>query len=226
MRLVVQTALFVWLAASPLRAVTKPHVVALGKWRTVKWFADGAKAEAPPADLKIRPLYVDSKLKETTVGPAHEVTDRVFVVRRAYKVNDSLPAEDAKAPRWRWQLGGWLQVDRVSGRVSALSLPDFDPEYSSAAWYRDYAAYCGVSDDGKKLFAVVEQLGRRKPVLKKALGDTSAGGPEANCEPPTWQRQPIQVTFEPAEYDDVTFAVRGRSADLVPEEADEDIPSK
>jgi hypothetical protein len=172
MRSRVLTALFVWLAASALPAASKPHVVSFGKWQTVKWFADAPLKEAPPVDLKIRPLYVDTKLKENTVGSPHDVTDRIFVVRRAYRVNDSLPAEDAKAPRWRWQLGGWLQVDRVSGRVSALNLPDFDPEYSSAAWYRDYAGYCGVSDDGKKLYALVAQLGRRKPVLKKALGET------------------------------------------------------
>ena len=48
---------------------------------------------------------MDAKLKENRVGAAHEVTDRIFVVRRAYRVNDSLPAEDAKS-HWRWELGG------------------------------------------------------------------------------------------------------------------------
>ncbi len=225
MRKLVTTALFVWLAAASLPAASKPHAVAFGKWQTVKWFTDQAP-DLKAKDLKIRPLYVDAKLKENTVGPPHEVTDRVFVVRRAYRVNDSLPAEDAKPPHWRWQLGGWLQVDRVSGRVSALNLPEFDPEFSSAAWYRDYVAYCGVSDDGKKLSALVAQLGRRKAVLKRPLGQPSDGGPEANCEPPRWQRMPIQVTFDPAEYDDATFAVRGHSADLVPEEPEEDLASK
>ena len=225
MRSLVSMAMFLWLAAFPLPATSKPHVVGFGKWQTVKWFADQAKAKAPSVDLKIRAVYVDAKLKENTVGPPHDVTDHIFVVRRAYRVNDSLPAEDAK-PLWRWQLGGWLQVDRVSGHVSALNLPDFDPEYSAAAWYRDYAAYCGVSDDGKKLSALVAQIGRRKPVLKKTLGDASDGGPDANCGPPRWQRQPVQVTFEPVAYEDATFAVRGHSADLVPEETEEDIPSK
>ncbi|HWX93992.1 MAG TPA: hypothetical protein VNY29_15295 [Terriglobales bacterium] len=45
-----------------------------------------------------------------------------------------------------------------------------DPFYSTASWYRDYIAYCGVSDDGTKLFAIVAQLGRRKLILKKPLG--------------------------------------------------------
>jgi len=47
--------------------------------------------------------------------------------------------------------------------------PEFGSYYSVASWYRDYVAYCGVSDDGKKLYAVVFQVGRRKPVLKKPL---------------------------------------------------------
>ena len=177
-------ALFLWLAVAPLPALRKPHVVSFGKWQTVRWFADAPVPKMTPQDmeatakaidtkgvnLEIRPLYVDAQLKENTTGLPHEITDRIFVVRRAYRVNDSLP-EDAKAPLWRWQLGGWLQVDRVSGRVSALNLPEFDSAYSSVAWYRDYAGYCGVSDDGKKLHAVVAVVGRRKPLVKSAAGD-------------------------------------------------------
>lgn len=229
MRSWVATAMFVWLAATPLPAASKPHVVAFGKWQTVRWFVDRPKSTASVdltgVDLKIRPLYVDTKLKEHTVGPPHDVTDRIFVIRRVYRANDSLPAEDAKS-HWRWELGGWLQVDRVTGRVSALNLPEFDPDASTVAWYRDYAAYCGVSDDGKTLYALVAQLGRRKPVLKSNLGSASDGGPEANCDPPEWLRQPIRVTFQPVEYDDATFAVRGHGADLVPEEPEEEISSK
>ena len=82
-------------------------------------------------------------------------------------------------------------MDRVSGHVSALNLPEFDPEESSVTWYRDYAAYCGVSDDRKTLYALVAQVGRRKPDLKQYLGAASDGGPEANCDPPQWQRQPF-----------------------------------
>ncbi len=221
-----------WVAASPLHAVPKAHVVAFGKWQTVRWFADASTANTEgkevvqSVDVKIRPLYVDTRLKENTTGPPHEVTDHVFVVRRAYRVNDSLPGEEAKSPRWRWQLGGWLQVDRVSGRVSALNLPEFDPYYSAAAWYRDYAAYCGISDDGKKLYAVVAQLGRRKPILRKSLGDADDGDPDANCSPPEWQRQPVQVTFLPTDANKATFSVRGHSADLVSEETEDETASK
>jgi len=35
-------------------------------------------------DLKVRPLFVDTRLKEYTTGTPHELTDRLFVVRRAF----------------------------------------------------------------------------------------------------------------------------------------------
>ena len=134
MRSRIAIALFALLAATPLLAASKPHFVALGRRQTVKRLADPTKPDTPSINLKIRPLYVDTKLQENTAGPPHEVTDHVFVVCRAYRVHDSLPVEDAK-PRRQWQLEGWLQVDRVSGHVSALNLPEFDPEESrSRRW--------------------------------------------------------------------------------------------
>ncbi len=91
-------------------------------------------------------------------------------------MNDNLPGDTA-APHWVWQRGGWLLVDRMTGHISSIALPEFDPYYSVTSWYRDYAVYCGVSDDGKKLFAIVFQVGRRKPVLNKSLSE--AGGDAA-----------------------------------------------
>ena len=41
-------------------------------------------------ELKVRPLFVDTRLKEYTTGTPHELTDRLFVVRRAFRVNDTL----------------------------------------------------------------------------------------------------------------------------------------
>jgi hypothetical protein len=208
------------LLAATLHAAAKNHAVILGKAQTVKWYVDADEEKAE--NIRVRPLLVDGKLKEYTSGAVHDVTDRVFVIRRAYRVNDNLPQEEGKLSRWRWQLGGWLQVDRVSGRVAALNLPEFDPYYSLAAWYRDYAAYCGVSDDGSKLTALVMQLGRRKPVLKKSLGEAGDGEtPDANCDAPLWQRQPARVTFQPTDAAKVTYAVHGRSVDLVSEEESE-----
>ena len=122
-------------------------------------------------------------------------------------------------PRWEWQRGGWLLVDRGTGRVTQISLPEFDAFYSTASWYRDYIAYCGVADDGQKLFAVVAQLGRRKPILKKALGEPGAeDAPDSECSAPQWQRHPARVTFEPADKQKLTFTVRGHVVDLVNDE--------
>ena len=172
--------------------------------------------------MKVRALVVDGRVKEYVLGTPHEVTDRLFVVRRAFRVNDGLP-EDL-APRWQWQRGGWLLVDRTTGRVSALALPEFDSFYSVASWYRDYAAYCGVSDDGKKTYAIVAQISRRKPVLKKPLaGDGIAenAAPDSACPAPAWQRNPVRVSFEATGNAKETFAIRGHVVDVV-NDAEED----
>jgi hypothetical protein len=209
-------------------AATKPHVIAFGKWTTVQWFPEsntGAEDDKP-LTLKVRPLLVDAKIKEFTLGPAHDVTDRLFVVRRAFRVNDSLPQEPATPPHWEWQRGGWLLVDRATGHISAIALPEFDVFYSAATWYRDYAAYCGVSEDGKKVYAVVAQISRRKPILKKlfegeSIADKDAP-PDSACPSPTWQRSPARVTFEPAGAPKQTFAIRGHVVDLRNESEEED----
>ena len=193
--------------------VPKPHVITFGKWTAVKWYAGAA---GKPLDLKIRALFVDTRLKEYTTGAPHEVTDRLFVVRRMFRLNDTLPAEANSVPRWVWERGGWLLVDRVTGRVSQISLPEFDPFYSTASWYRDYIAYCGVSDDGKKAFAMVMQLGRRKAILKKALGEAfGEEAPDSECAAPAWQREPIRVSFVPEENEKLEFSIRGHVVDVV-----------
>jgi hypothetical protein len=150
---------------SPLMfAAPKQHVVSFGKWTSVKWFASDDLTQA--TDIKIRPLLVDGHVKEFTVGSAHDITEKIFAVQSMYRLNDSLPEETGPS-RWRWERGGWLLVDRVSGKVQALTLPELDPYYSTASWFRDYTAYCGISDDGKKLFAIVTQVGKRKPCSRK-----------------------------------------------------------
>ena len=164
------------LASSECAAVPKPHVITFGRWISAKW--PNATGQGL-LDLKVRPLFVDTRLKEYTVGLPHELTDRLFVVRRAFRVNDALPPENtdasANSPRWQGQRGGWLLVDRLTGHVSQLNLPEFDPFHSTASWYRDHIAYCGVSEDGKKLYALVAQVGRRKPILKKEAGEPAGG---------------------------------------------------
>jgi hypothetical protein len=158
---------FLFLSISA-QGATKLHGINFGKWTTVKWFTGSDESQV--VDLKVRPLYVDGRVKEFALGIPHDVTDRLFVVRRAFRLNEALPGEANPTSHWRWERGSWLLVDRVSGHVSQISLPEFDPYYSAASWYRDYVSYCGVSDDGKKLYAMVAQLGRRKPILKKAMG--------------------------------------------------------
>ena len=171
-------------------AVPKPHIISFGKWTAAKWYV-GPQGKA--LDVKIRALYVDTRLKEFTTGMPHEVTDRLFVVRRMLRLNDTLPTEAAATTKWTWERGGWLLVDRVTGRVAQLALPEFDPFYSTPSWYRDCVAYCGVSDDGKKLFAMVAQLGRRKPTLKKALGEADGDDvPDSECPAPDWQGLPTR----------------------------------
>jgi hypothetical protein len=155
--------IFGW--TSSIFAVPKPHVISFGKWTAAKWCV-GPQAKA--LDMKIRALYVDMRLKEFTTGMPHEVTDRLFVVRRMFRLNDTLPTETATTTKWTWERGGWLLVDRVTGKVSQLTLPEFDSFYQRPVGTAT-VAYRGVSDDGKKLFAMVAQLGRRKPILKKAL---------------------------------------------------------
>jgi hypothetical protein len=203
--------------APPGTASQKPHVITFGKWTAVKWPDATGKMSL---DLKVRALFVDTRLKEYTTGAPHDVTDRLFVVRRVFRLNDALPGESAV--RWEWQRGGWLLVDRASGRISQLSLPEFDPFYSSASWYRDYVAYCGVSEDGNKLYALVMQVGRRKPILKKRVGEPAGDdAPDSECPAPAWERAPMRVTFQPDDTQKVVFSIRGRVVDVV-NEPDED----
>ena len=200
------------LALTCLAVAAPRHNVRFGAGMPVELFL--GPSETKSQKIEVRGLYVDSKLRDFTTGEPHEVTDRLFTVRKAYRLNDSLPDDAKKIPRWRWQRGGWLLVDRGSGRVTTLNLPKFDAYYSGASWYRDYIAYCGVSDNGEKLYAVVAQIGAKKPVVLKEIGAAHAKEePESQCTVPKWQRDPMQVTFEPVAAAPVSFLVQGRRAD-------------
>ena len=209
-----------------LAAPAKVHVVALGPVRKVPFTPpEAAGPAAKGADaltLKVRPLTVDGKQKEWTTGEAHDVTDRSFTVRRAMRLNDALPG-DAGA-RWSWQPGPWLLVDRTTGHVAALHLPDFDAEVSEAVWFRDYAAYCGTGTTAKGgLFAVVAQLGARRAVVQKQIGKWPQPQPALPvCKAAEWQRAPMRVTMQATGGEAMTFDVVGAAA-LV-EEGDGDEP--
>jgi hypothetical protein len=219
-------ALTAVIAFSPLHASPrKVHVVALGGVRRVPYSKTGDPAGAAPGEtaLKIRPLVVDDNIKEWTTGEAHDVTDRSFVVRRALRLNDELPGEKrvSAEKRWVWQRGPWLLVDRVNGHISALKLPDYDPAVSQVAWFRDYAAYCGLTSSGKSVYAVVAQLAARKPVLTRKLTpfDPSASA-EPACGTTEWQREPLRVTFNLTGKEAVSFDLVPGSAVLVEDSED------
>jgi hypothetical protein len=210
--------LLLWLVAvtHPLLAVSKPHIVFLGSAKSVPYTLAGDPAGALPTEkqLRVRPLMVDGKLKEWTNGESHAITDRSFVVRRALRLNDALPGD--KAEHWIWQRGPWLLVDRVKGSVTALHLPDYDPAVSNVVWFRDYAAYCGLTASGKQLYAVVAQIAARKPVIAKKLSPWSPGENQLPaCAAAAWQREPLQVTFQPTGAAAISYSLIGLSAVLV-----------
>jgi hypothetical protein len=207
-------------------AAPKTHTVTLGAFKRVPYTpADTAlqdKSEES-STLKIRPLFVDEHQKEWTLGEVHDVTDRSFTVRRALRLNDALPADGAAL--WVWQPGPWLLVDRVTGHITALHLPDFDADVSDVSWFRDYAAYCGVSATAKGgLMAVVAQLNGRRAVVQKQIG----AWPQTNhflpvCQPARWQRLPLRVTLRPTGGEAATYDVVG-AVSLVEEGDNDDAP--
>ncbi len=203
--------LLLLLAAGP--AVGRQHQITWGKWLPVKWFVGPTDDKVQP--MNVRALYVDGQVKDFTLGQPYDITDRQFVVRRSYRLNDQLPQDANKVPHWKWQRGGWLLVDRGSGRVSELKLPDFDPFYSVASWYRDYVAYCGISEDGEKVYAVVAQLGRKKPIIHQDLGAASnSNTPDSECPAPAWQRNPARVSFQPRNGKSLEFTIGGHASDI------------
>lgn len=220
-----RSTLLVLLVLTPLAAMAaskpKVHILSFGKIIPVRLYLGPDEEHSMP--MKVRALYVDTKLKDYVTGPAHEVTERLFVVRRAYRVNNNLPPDEGRAPSWVWERGGWLMVDRLTMRITQIPLYEFDPFYSDASWFRDYVAYCGVSDNGEKLSAVVMQLGRRKPVLKKEIGSASQGEtPDSECAAPSWERKPTRVTFLPKRGEKKAFSIFGHAWDAAPGSEEEE----
>jgi hypothetical protein len=210
-----------------MMGAVKVHTVVFGAARRVPYSVQGDPAgnNGEEKELRVRPLLVDGKVKEWTTGEAHDVTDRSVAVRRALRINDRLPGDSSgNTEHWVWQRGPWLLVDRTAGRVAALKLPDFDPAVSDVTWFRDFAAYCGLSAGGKQLYAVVAQIAGRRPlVMKKISAWDLADHPNPACGPPSWQRQPLKVTFTPTKAaGPVSYELVGLSAVLVEGGDDED----
>src|SRR5579859_2496556 len=110
-------------------AAPRQHTVVLARWRAVEVHSESGTTK----QMKVRELIIDGRSREYTTGLVHEVTERLFVVRRSYRMNDALPGDSSNVPRWVWRLGGWISVDRQTGHVAQLSLPAFDGESSEAA---------------------------------------------------------------------------------------------
>jgi hypothetical protein len=177
-------------------AASKPHIVGFGSPQPVKVFA--GPSEDKTIDITVRALYVDTKA-------------------------DALPDDPRKPAKWQWQLGGWLLVDLGSGKITQLKLPDFEPVYSDVSWYRDYAAYCGVTSYGERLLAVVAQIGVRKALYRKELDKASGGDlPGSDCAAPHWDRRPARVTFLPKTGEKFTVNVSGHVTDAAPESSAEE----
>jgi len=211
-------------------APRKAHVVVLGAVRHVPYSKEGDPAGAAQGEteLKVRAFLVDGVLKEWTTGEAHDVTDRSFVVRRVIRLNDALPTDTPgqksapAASRWVWQRGPWLLIDRVTGRVTPLKLPDYNPGVSQVSWFRDYGAYCGLTPSGKNLYAVVAQIAVRKPILARKLAAFDVDNhPDPACTQPDWQREPLRITFHPAGKDAVSYDIAPGSAVLVEDSGDD-----
>jgi hypothetical protein len=201
--------------SSLIAAGPKVHTVALGPFHKVPYTQPDATPDTKndeTSSLKVRPLFVDDRQKEWTVGEIHDVTDRTFTVRRALRINDSLPGDGTQ--HWIWQPGPWLSVDRVTGHITALHLPDFDAAVSDVVWFRDYAAYCGTAATAKGgLYAVVAQLGGRKAVVQRLVGKW----PQTDhfipvCQPAQWQRLPTRVTLKPTGGEAATYDVVGTAS--------------
>jgi hypothetical protein len=197
-------------------AAPKPHVIALGAGKKVPYSVAGDPAGAASDDkeLRVRPLVIDTRIKEWTTGEAHDVTDRSFAIRRAIRLNDALPGD--KVEHWVWQRGPWLLVDRVTGHITAIKLPDYDPAVSNVVWFRDYAAYCGLTASGRQLYAVVAQVAARKPLIAKKIGVWNPlDHPTPACAASSWQREPLRITFQPTGSAQVSYDLVGLSAVLV-----------
>src|SRR5690348_31732 len=81
------------LAAVPAEAA--PHAVLFGNPMTVPMFLGASQTQS--LQMTIRTLSVDGHLREFTTGEPHNISNTLFVVRKAYRVNDWLPEDQEKA---------------------------------------------------------------------------------------------------------------------------------
>jgi hypothetical protein len=94
------------------RLLRAPILSRFGPWLKVHLFV-GPDADHVQ-DMKIRSLNLDGRSREFTVGEPHDIADKVFIVRRAYRMNEA----PTNQPEWKWhsaKIGGELYSVPVSG---------------------------------------------------------------------------------------------------------------
>lgn len=175
------------------------HAIAWGSWKTIT-LASGRQ-------IKIRPLVIDGRVKEYSTGSYHQITEKLTVVRQVIRINNALPSGAEKNPQWVWELGGWVSVNSTTGHIAEIKLPEFDNRESEASWFQDYAAYCGTAEDGNVHYVMVFEIGKRRPLLRKAWSNRS-------CAAPEWDKDPIRVTFEAPDGRKLRFSIHDNIAEL------------
>ena len=99
----------------------------------------------------------------------------------------------------------------------AVNLPEFDPFYSSFELVPRLHCVLRTLRRRNKLYAMVAQIGHKKPILKQKLGEAkNSEMPESECVVPHWDRDPIRVTFEPVGGQKQSFQIFGHAADAMP----------
>jgi hypothetical protein len=185
------------------------HTLYLGPWHTVPYSPDPDAATPTHSHLRVRALVVNGRIADWTAGPVHLVTETTYTIRQALRIDNSLPG--ARHQHWIWQLGVWLYVNRTKRHVSVLHLPGFDPRVSQVVWFRDLAAYCGIRGGEKpQLTALLARISVRKALLAAKITPWNPAQHRAllttpACAPPTWQLNPLRVSFQPSTGQPITY---------------------
>lgn len=91
-------------------------------------------AEEKIVTITVCLLYLDTKFKEYTNHWTHAPRDRPQVRSAVgYRANDSFPGEWATSLNGYGSVESWLLLDRNTGRISQVKLPDFNSYYSDVS---------------------------------------------------------------------------------------------
>ena len=111
------------------------------------------------------------------------------------------------------QRGGGLRVDRLTGALSPIRLPEFDSYCSVDVGTATTSPIAVAPTTARNCSAV--QVGRRQPVLKKLLGETAGKDlPDSECPAPVGERALTRVHFETEPDHEFTDSVRGHAEDV------------